>query len=194
MNEFKIEMYQTRKNIDRQLIEKEYGKISEENRSALTVIDNQLSFMKKDTQSIMVINNENKQSYNTSKGGSLYGYSTNHQSVAENGVSGNEFSHTNYHDNKENQDMNFRMKTDISVNEYESFGGNHNDVGSKIKMSSDHFSSINHDGLDLNALKNDESMEINTEDVKKKYLKFVSPGWTISAASNRERGGRKGSN
>lgn len=92
--------------------------------------------------------------------------------------------------------MNFRMKTDISVNEYESFGGHHNEVGSKIKVTSDHFSSINNEGLDLNALKNDESMEINTEDVKKKYLKFVSasPGWTISAASNKEKRGRKGSN
>lgn len=74
-------MYQARKNIDRQLIEKEYGKIDGENMSALIVEDNQLSFMKKDTQSIMVINNANKQSYNTSKGGSLYGYSTNHHSV-----------------------------------------------------------------------------------------------------------------
>jgi hypothetical protein len=46
---------------------------------------------------------------------------------------------------------------------------------------------------DLNALKNDESMEINTEEVRKKYQKFISPsaGWGISAESQKERIGNK---
>lgn len=85
VNEFKIEMYQTRKNIDRQLIEKQYGKITEENKSTLTTAPNKQmsSFMKKDVQSIIFINQQNrKQSHNTSKGESSYNYSTNHHTEA----------------------------------------------------------------------------------------------------------------
>lgn len=79
------------------------------------------------------------------------------------------------------------MKTDISVNQYESFGKENSKDNSKIKIDNEHFSITNQDGFDLNALKNDLSMEINTSDVKRKYMKFVSPsaGWTLSAASKK---------
>lgn len=103
INEFKIEMHQTRKNIDRQLIEKQYGKITDENMSTLTMEHNkQSSFLKKDTQSIMFINK--KQSYNNmSKKGSTFGYSTNHHSEAQRTMKSkfdNQFENTIYQNNK----------------------------------------------------------------------------------------------
>lgn len=148
--------------------------------------------MKKDAQSIIFINQQNrKQSYNTSKGGSSYNYSTNHHTQAQQTLQSHfhndQFYNTLYENNKENENPNIRMKTDISVNQYESFGKQNHKDDSKIKINDDHFTSTNQDGFDLNTLKNDESMEINTSDVKKKYMKFVSPsaGWTISATSKK---------
>lgn len=48
----------------------------------------------------------------------------------------------------------------------------------------------------MKALKNDESIEINTEEVKKKYQKFMSAsaGWTFSADRNKEVLDNKGEN
>lgn len=46
-----------------------------------------------------------------------------------------------------------------------------------------------YNNLNLDSLKNDESMEINTEEVRKKYQKFISPsaGWTMSADPQKEK-------
>lgn len=87
--------------------------------------------------------------------------------------------------NKENEDPNRRLHTDISV--IEEFPVKNHTQSSHEKTYND---------LNLNALKNDESIEINTEEVKKKYQKFISPsaGWTMSADQHKERPDHKNPN